>query len=82
MFEDNFKNEFIKGIHASRYIASWRNRYQGAHSNYLMKQWLRDLKINGEHLTEEEVTFIWNFATNGKMELEDDARRWLRKNWK
>ena len=81
MFEDNFKNEFIKGVHASRYIASWRNSYQGEHSNYLMRQWLRDLKINGEHLTEEEVTFIWNFATNGKLELQDDARFWVRKNW-
>lgn len=81
MFEDNFKNEFIKGIHTSRYIASWHKRYQGAHSNYLMKEWLRDLIINGEHLTDEEVTFIRNFDTNGKMELEDDARRWLRRNW-
>lgn len=70
-----FENKSIRGIYASRYIASWV-REGGELSNYKKKslfvKWLRRLGLD-----QEEVDYIYNFATNGKMELESDARRFI-----
>lgn len=73
---NEFENRLIKGIHKSRYVASWMkaggNFFQGGGS---FKKWLRQLIINNEHLTEEEIKEIYQFATNGKLELEINARK-------
>ncbi len=87
----DFENRLIKGIHVSRYIASWYN-VGGTRVRYFNKtepthrriettfaDWLRTLIINGEHLTEDEVRYITNFAENGKLELEHSAEKFLEK---
>lgn len=72
-----FKNKVINGIHCSRYVASWKAT--GLKTNYLFKLWLEQLVINGRKLTEGEVKFIYNFGTNGKLELESDAKFFAKK---
>ena len=75
-----FDNCLVHGIHRSRYVASWANE----HGSFIWKRgglfeaWLRTLEINGEKLTEDEILGIFNYATNGKLELEESARRFLR----
>ena len=85
-----FENKLIRGIHVSRYVASWINvggkinRYRNKtdpgkrriENNFA--DWLRELVIDGEHLTEDEVRYISNYATNGKLELEHEAESYLR----
>lgn len=66
-----FENKLIKGIYVSRYIASWL--HEKVRMSIAFKQWLRTLVIDGEHLTEDEVDYIYNFATNGKLELQENA---------
>lgn len=39
------------------------------------RKWLEQLLINGRHLADDEVRFITNFATNGKLELEVNAKK-------
>ena len=76
-----FENLLIRDIHVSRYIASYSKvsyRY-GVFAKYQFKDWLRQLVINGEHLTEDEVTYICNFRDNGKLELEENAKSFLEK---
>ena len=86
---DEFENKLIKGIHASRYIASWV-KSNGTMKRYLNEDnpslrrlesyfadWLRSLVINGEHLTEDEVRYIDHFARNGKIELESSAKHYM-----
>lgn len=72
-----FENKVIKGIYISRYVASWTNA-GGKRKGF--KNWLRTLVIDGEHLTEEEIYDIYAYATNGKLELEDSAREYLKAN--
>ena len=71
-----FENRTIEGIHISRFVASWVNK--GGRLNFTFKDWLRNLTINGRRLTDEEIQDIYNFGTNGKLELEESARRFLR----
>lgn len=73
-----FENKIIEGIYYSRFVASWINATsrKGA-SKLAFKTWLRQLVINGRHLTEEEVRDLYNYATNGKMELEDNITHFL-----
>ena len=80
MVSINHDNEKIKGIHKSRYVASWDNtlRRLGIASCFGdIKDWLRALEIEGETLTEDEIDAIVFFAENGKMELEHDAERFI-----
>lgn len=87
----DFENRLIKGIHVSRYIASWYN-VGGTKVRYLNKtdptkrriesyfaDWLRTLVINDGHLTEDEVRYITHFAENGKLELQESAKEFLEK---
>jgi hypothetical protein len=70
-----FENKMIKGIYATRYIMSWiregGNLKHGRDCDDF-KEWLKSLGLN-----EDEVHHIWEIATNGKMELEDSARKFL-----
>lgn len=68
-----FENKVIRGIFISRYIASWV-KVGGSLEGDRFVEWLRQLVINGEHLSENEIKEIRNFATDGKLELECNAR--------
>lgn len=72
-----FENKLIRGIHVSRYVASF---YNVCDNGILMERWLNQLIIDDAHLTEEEVRYIVNFAMNGKLELEIDCKNFLKKN--
>ncbi len=81
-----FENSIIKGIHISRYIASWLysgypigkkcNRSKG--KKCLFIAWLESLVIDGEKLTDDEVWRIYEFAMNGKLELTNSAVEFMR----
>ena len=75
---DKFENIAIKGIHASRYIASYI-RVGGTISKRAgqsdFKDWLKSLPLG---LSEEEMDHIVELAVNGKMEFEDHARKFLK----
>lgn len=83
---DMFENRKIKGIHKSRYFASWLNaqdRFGCTEENKGLGpkwfgSWLRTLVIDGEHLTEDECDEITAYAYNGKMELEYNAGHYWR----
>ena len=78
-----FENKMVEGIYYSRFAASWRNVTGDDGSmnhrkvGWKFRAWLRSLVINDRHLTEEEIWDIYNLATNGKLELESDARKFL-----
>ena len=42
-----------------------------------MKDWLRQLTINDKPIPEEAIMEIYNFATNGKLELQANARNFI-----
>ena len=82
---DKFENSIIKGIHVSRYIASWvKCGYpihwcsRPRHEKDMFMAWLETLVINGERLTEEEIWTIHDFALEGKYELEVSATTFMR----
>ena len=77
---DEFNNAIIHDYcFASQFVASWinvggfdsktGNKYGG---KLKFMTWLRSLG-----LTEDECRFIFNFATNGKLELQEHAKRFL-----
>lgn len=74
-----FENKTFEGIHYSRFIASWNKAVGKGHKLYF-KEWLKHLVINGKHLDEETISGIYDLATNGKFELEIDAKKWFKEN--
>ena len=74
---DDFENKLIRGIYATRFIASWL-RMGGMLctgkdvDNF--RSWLLSLGLNSD-----EVWPIMYLATTGKMELEVDAKAFLKK---
>lgn len=74
----NFENKRCnngEGIHYSRIIASWvvANEQRGfLFEGDYFKDWLRSLE-----LPEEEVSDIYEMATNGRLECENHARKYL-----
>lgn len=77
-----FENKIIRGIHISRYVASWVKSggtlaCRGKNDAVDFRRWLKSLIIDGERLTDEEVRQVYNYATNGKLELEEDAKRFI-----
>ena len=76
---DEFENKIYEGIHYSRFIASWVKVGGELRSRnaYLMKDWLRQLIINDKPIPEEVIMEIYNFATNGKLELQANARNFI-----
>lgn len=57
-------------VHVSRIIASWQNR------NGVMSKGFRDW-LKGLGLNDHDIAYIWHFATNGKLELQDLADKFL-----
>ena len=80
-----YVNEKIKGVHISRYIASWLNCggliYNG--NDELFKEWLHSLKDEkgAPALSDDEVNKIVFFATNGRMELESSAKYFIKEKY-
>ena len=70
-----FENKEYMGIYYSRFIASWMK--MGGKINYKFKRWLRSLIINNEQIPDEIIQEIYNFADNGKLELQEDAAKFL-----
>lgn len=77
MFDD-FNNGLIKGIHKSRYIASWLSAGGGKYGLYKFGSWLRELEIDGEKLTLDEIWELYYYAHTGKLELESSARDFIK----
>lgn len=72
-----FENKIYEGIHYSRFVASW-NKICGK-VNFEFKLWLNTLTINGKPIPENVIDEIYNFGTNGKLELEENIRTYLDK---
>ena len=73
-----FKNKLINDIHTTRYIVSWLKAGGSLHygediDNF--RDWLLSMNI-----TEDEVQDIVFLATNGKLELESSAKKFINKN--
>lgn len=74
---DRFENKEFEGIHYSRFIASFANE-GGKVRSKSFKCWLKQLIINGKSMPEDVVDEIYFIATNGKLELEDNAAKfWM-----
>ena len=75
----DFENKISSnGIHYSRYIMSWIRKGGGSHMTIssLFAKWLREV----EKLPEEEVREICNLASNGKLELEESVKSFIKEN--
>lgn len=68
-----FENRLYNGIHATRYIASWLNAggwmWMGDFEDWLMSF----------GLSAQEAREIWNMAICGKLELENNAEKFISK---
>lgn len=73
---NEFENKNYEGIYYSRFIASWFEA--GGKANSKMKLWLKTLTINEKPIPDEVIKEIYNLATNGKLELESSAKRYLK----
>ena len=68
---NEWENKNFKGIYYSRFIASWFGDWK---TNWKFREWLENLEIDGEKIPEEVIMDIYNLGTNGKMELETNAK--------
>lgn len=83
----NFENKYIErmDVHYSRIIESWHNAWvemkkSKPRNDYkLFRKWLSIVEIYGEKLTEEEIRDITFMYRCGKVELEIQAKEFLRK---
>ena len=73
-----FENKIFEGIYYSRFIASYNNVGGNVCDRVKFTQWLTSLSINGKHMTEEQAYEIYYLASNGKLELESNARKFLK----
>lgn len=76
---DRWENKAVDGLclFYTRVIASWvRTKYGKGDPEF--KKWLRTLIINGKPLTDEMIDDICFLKDNGKMELEESARRFIK----
>lgn len=74
----DFENKIFEGIHYSRFIASWIK----ANGNELygighFRKWLKSLIINDKHIPDDIIQEICNLMSNGKLELQENARKWI-----
>jgi hypothetical protein len=68
-----FENVKIRGIHATRFYASWVRSGGGPKSYDKFKDWLKSLG-----LTDDECGIILELARNGKLELETSVKYFLK----
>ena len=72
-----FLNTTVHGFHKSRYIASWVN-VGGKFNKGLFYKWLLSIEFDDGYMSEEEADEIWCYATDGKMEFENSAEKFLK----
>lgn len=71
-----FENKQIRGVYATRFIASWLReggKLQNGGDYNEFRRWLKSMDLNSE-----EVNDIAFLAMNGRLELETDARNYLK----
>lgn len=71
-----FENGTYNGIYYSRFIASWvrkGGKLETGHDISMFRSWLKHLGLGD--LAIDRITFL---STNGKLELEYDAERFLK----
>lgn len=75
-----FENKDFEGIYYTRFIASWYNvGGKKIRFNDEFRSWLKTLTINGKSIPEDIIDEIIYLATNGKLELEVNARNFKNK---
>ena len=77
----DFENRMVNGIHASCYAVSFMKECvdAGITPRYrLCMEWLGTLTVNGQRLSEDDKRLICNLLDNGKMELEHNAKEFLK----
>lgn len=70
-----FENGNFNGIYYSRFIASWLRKggmLKTGHDISMFRSWLTEIGCDDE--TVDKITFL---ASNGKLELENSAERFL-----
>lgn len=72
-----FENKVYEGIYYSRFVASWNKVHNGKFSRFEFEEWLMQLTINGKRMDIQTVKEICEFADNGKMELEYNAKQFM-----
>lgn len=77
----DFENKFIESCYAhySRIIASWVNAggtFTDPWTHSAFAEWLRSIPVD---ITEDQIHEMHMLATNGKMEFEILAERFLKK---
>lgn len=74
----DWENKIINGIHATRYIVSWVKfaGYNFGRINGPFWKWLESVGVTDE----DDLYLIYRLATNGKMELESSAMRFIKEN--
>ena len=70
-----FENKLINGIHKTRYIASWLKAGGSLYFGEDVDNFREWLLSTG--LTEDEAQDIVYLATNGKLELESTAKKFV-----
>lgn len=70
-----FENKQFEGIYYSRFVASWFKHGKGNWRKF--RRWLRTLTVNGKPIPADVEQEIYDFATNGKLELEQSIDRFL-----
>lgn len=77
-----WKNETECGIHVTRFIMSWVREGGELKRNGRgydeFEAWLRSLKVDGNHLSDQDVNHILDLTKCGKMELEYSAREFMK----
>lgn len=71
-----FENGNFNGIFYSRFIASWVRKggmLKTGHDISMFRSWLTEIGCDDE--TVDKITFL---ASNGKLELENSAERFLK----
>ena len=70
-----FENGNFNGIYYSRFIASWVRKggmLKTGHDISMFRSWLTEIGCDDE--TVDKITFL---ASNGKLELENSAERFI-----
>ena len=70
-----FENKLYKGIYYSRFVASWCKI--GGPLDWRFREFLNCLTLDGEPIPKDVVDKIYNYGTDGKLELETTARKLL-----
>ena len=77
----SFLNTEVHGYNKSRYVASWINQGGTIDREHYkdFRNFLLTIPFSDGNMSEDEADDICNFATDGKMEFEDHAKKCLKK---